>query len=776
MSKRRSAPWRAAALVCAFVSFPQNARADVVPPTLTQPALPIDPRTTPMHPEVRVLLELEVDQDGSVRTARVLDSVDSTLEFAALEAGRRLRFTPASRDGNPVRARIRYELSFPAKTAPVATAPPPPPASAAPSVSKATAEPSYDATARVEAPPHEPTKRSIDRDEMSRIAGTRGDPLRAIELLPGVSRPGFDGTPILRGANPQDSQVFIEGAPAPGLYHLGGLASVIHSRVLEGVDLVPSNFSVRYGRKAGGIVEVRLRDARTDRPHAVLDLSLLDSSLVLETPLGDKLAVLGAVRRSNIDAVLNSAVNGADLAITSAPVYWDYQHVTTFRPSARDRLRLLAYGSSDRVALFLKKPADADPAIRGAIESSTVFHRVQLGYRHQFDGGSQVNAELTYGYSAVDVNFGAIARGRGGTNMLQGRAEWSAALSPQLRVTSGLDLLSTHLTGTYSGVAPTTGEGDQPAVVSTQKPVELPQTAVWLHQPGAYLEAAYRPVPRLVLIPGLRADYTGQIRGASLDPRFSTRWEASDSTTLKAGVGRFSQAPLDYTALEGLGNPRLRQTRAVHVSAGVEQALFDGVSASAEGFVKWLDGVVTTTQDGRAPGFVNTQDGRIFGAELMLRVKPRGRFFGFASYTLMRSERKDQGVSWRVFDRDQPHIVSAAGAVRLGRGWEVGASFRLTSGTPYTPVTSSSYDADQDVYRPRRGATMSARNPAFWRADVRIEKKWTFKLWSLAMYLDVQNVLNAPNREGFTYTYDYSARQGVRGLPLFPSLGIRGEL
>ncbi len=34
----------------------------------------------------------------------------------------------------------------------------------------------------------------------------------------------------------------------------------------------------------------------------------------------------------------------------------------------------------------------------------------------------------------------------------------------------------------------------------------------------------------------------------------------------------------------------------------------------------------------------------------------------------------------------------------------------------------------------------------------------------------------APNREGFAYSYDYGRREGSRGLPILPVLGVRGEL
>jgi hypothetical protein len=229
-------------------------------------------------------------------------------------------------------------------------------------------------------------------------------------------------------------------------------------------------------------------------------------------------------------------------------------------------------------------------------------------------------------------------------------------------------------------------------------------------------------------------------------------------------------------AADPIGNPNLQMTHAVHTSAGVEQKITETVDASVEGFAKWIDGAVTSTPGGVPPYFVNSQEERVFGGELMLRVRPQGRFFGFLSYTLMRSERRDEGAAWRLYDRDQTHILGATGVLRLGRGWEVGATVRYTSGVPYTPVVSATYDATADVYSPRMGRPMSARNPPFSRVDLRVQKTWAFSKWSLAAYLDVQNALNSPNREGFAYRYDYTARDGVRGLPILPILGLRGEL
>ena len=386
----------------------------LLPPKLTTSVPAQDPRIGAV-PRAVVLLELDVDSGGQVVDVRVIRSGGDLLDAAAVASARGFVFVPASREGQPIAARIRYESVFEAAD-PVAAAPVPAAAAVpvqASSVTRAdvTASTSlpgepetFGASAHVDAVPREPTRRTLERAELTSIAGTRGDPLRGVELLPGVSRPAPNGgLPILRGANPYDSQVFMAGVPVPFLYHVGGLTSFVHARVLESVELYPSNFSVRFGRKMGGVIEAKLRDPRTDGLHGVAEVSLLDSSLLVETPITSKLSILAAARRSNIDAVINSAAGDANIGVAAAPVYWDYQSVATYQLTDADRLRLVAYGSGDSLALVFKKPTDADPALRGAIENRATIHRVQLGYRHRFSGGSGRTPSLRTGVRTASV-------------------------------------------------------------------------------------------------------------------------------------------------------------------------------------------------------------------------------------------------------------------------------------------------------------------------------------------------------------------------------------
>jgi hypothetical protein len=66
--------------------------------------------------------------------------------------------------------------------------------------------------------------------------------------------------------------------------------------------------------------------------------------------------------------------------------------------------------------------------------------------------------------------------------------------------------------------------------------------------------------------------------------------------------------------------------------------------------------------------------------------------------------------------------------------------------------------------------------PLFHQLDVRIDKRWQFKSWALSTYLDVQNAYNHPAAESFVYNFDYSRRSYQTGIPIIPSIGLRGEL
>jgi len=634
----------------------------------------------------------------------------------------------------------------------------------------------YGATATIEAPPREVTKRSLQAEELLRVAGTRGDPLRAIEYMPGVGRSPVANFVIIRGSSPADSEVEFEGVPVYRLYHFGGLTSFVQPRLIERIDLYPGNFSARYGRKMGGIIDVGVRDPRTDGLHALADVNVIDSSLLVEGALGKHWSFAVAAKRSYIDVVFDKLVPKDQITVLAAPVYWDYQAMVVYRPSADDRVRAMVYGSYDDFKLLFANPDAADPALRGSLSSYSGFHRAQLLWTHKYGPAVDHEISVSGGPYAFGQNVGpSLSFDVPGWNVFM-RSEWRARVRDDLRLIAGLDVDYLWTDARYNGPRVTQLDGD-PDTFGSITGLQTYQFARSYNffRPAAYAEALWQVTGRLTVVPGARVDYIGDIDRWTVDPRLTGRFQLRAGTTLKAGVGLFSQAPDFAEVLPVIGNPHLRAPRAQHYSLGAEQLIGERLQVTLEGFYKRLS-LLTVNSPVPGENLNNDGIGRIYGAEMSARLRPTSRSSGFLSYTLSRSERNDHGTGWRLFNWDQTHILTVAGAYRLGRGFDLSGTFRYVTGNPYTPVMASVYNANTDTYKPIYGALNSDRSQPFHRLDLRIEKSWPVRGGSLAAYLDVQNVYNRQSDEGRTYNYNFSQSGTIPGLPVIPSLGVRGEI
>jgi TonB family protein len=669
-------------------------------------------------------------------------------------------------------------------------------------------------------PPREVTKRTVTAREISRIPGTNGDALRSIQNLPGVARPpAILGLLIVRGSAPQDTQTFIDGTPVPLIYHFGGLSSVVPTEVLEKIDFYPGNFSAQYGRVMGGIVDVGIRSPRDDGEwHGLVQADLIDARILVEKTfqIGKyPLKLMAAGRRSYIDAWLGPVLSSAGGGATQAPVYYDYQLLAETNPTPNSSLRASFFGSDDALEFLLADPVPGEPGISGRLGFHTAFQRVQLKYENQFSADDSLSTVVAYGHDQLDFGLGPLFFNLD-VDTITGRLEYSHRFSDMLRFNTGFDVFRGFATvGFRLPLGPAPGQPpNQPFSTQQYRSVAQDNEVVY---PAAYIELEVTPVKRLKLIPGLRVDYYSLNDSVDVSPRFAGRFDIVPGfprTTIKGGAGLFTQPPQFNEVTPPLGDPTLVSNRATQYSLGVEQELTKQVEVSVEGFYKQLDSLVRTglasTTDLRS--YKNDGTGYVVGAETLLKYKADDRFFGWLAYTLSRSTRVDgPGATERLASFDQTHIMTILGSYKLGWGLEFGARFRLVSGNLVTPTVcnsaggqyrlqiNSAADGSPPSYGyvpvcdPKRinalfhapsgaytqipfGTTASERLPMFHQLDLRLDKRWQFKSWQLSAYIDVQNVYNNANTEGLQYNFNYTARQNISGLPILPSLGLRGEM
>ncbi len=637
----------------------------------------------------------------------------------------------------------------------------------------------YESTVRADPNREEISRVNLKTEELMKIPGSFGDALRAIENLPGVARAPFNsGLLIIRGAKPTDSHVYLSGGEVPQLYHFGGLRSVVPTELIERIDYFPGNFSVRWGRGIGGAVDLDLRSPRRDRFHGSVEVNVFDAGAVVEGPLG-KGGFFLAARRSYVDLVLAAAApSGTGVSFQSAPVYYDYQAGFEY-PLGPGKIRLLVSGADDRLRLVFDKPSDTDPLV-SSFGTHIGYHRAHLRWTGTV-GRWQLFAQNSTGYTTQEgevgrsLNYGIW---NVGTDF---RIEARRALGPRFRLLTGLDTQYAYVSLSNSAPPPPR-EGQIISPVSASERVHNEQR-FHTGAVGLYAELQWKPVERVTLTTGLRFDWYSAIHLPTFDPRLTARFQLAKYTTLKVGLGLYSQLPAATDYNKSYGNPSLRPEKAIHSSIAIEQGILPGLSAEIGGFYKHLyDLAAPSTAYTLRNGQVTPERlasiglGRIYGLEVLLRQSISKHFFGWASYTLMRSERKDcAGCDFRTFDFDQTHVFILALHGYLPKGFEVGLRFRYITGYPQTTPYGGYYDADADVYSAAQGSVNTARLAAFHALDLRVDKTFLFKKWVLKLYLDVTNVYNRRNEEVAQLSYDYTRATPVKGLPLIPSFGIRGE-
>ncbi len=651
-----------------------------------------------------------------------------------------------------------------------------------------------------------PVEHVLTVKELEHVPGSFNDAVRTIQNLPGVGRNPL-GLLIVRGTEPQDTGYYIDGIRVPMIFHFLGLHTVVNTDVLDQVTFLPGNYNVRYGRTYGGVVDITTTENIPYEWGGYVGVDLLNTLVMLDVPVKPGAGLYLSFRRGYIDFVLEHGVQGfqrargedVDMGFIQAPKYFDYQAIYNQRIGPRDFLHLLAFGAKDDVRMVTDPPASIPPGLRGENEAGAdnSFYKLLGRWRHS---GDEVINELTlsFGPGLQRYTFGGMdVTGINLAFIMREDLRFRLPTFPGLTLRAGLDgfLGQYRMTLDVPFDPYTTVELD-PLGETESTTVEV---RGWYLAPGLFLEGEYDPTRWLKLVGGIRADplwFPGQYTALWFDPRLAVSVRPWKQTTFKASLGRYGDIPPPFAIDSDFGGQTdLKPPFSTQASLGLEHHFTSFLYLETTAFYNDLRRLVIIPStpgavDGK-PDFTNDGRGRNRGVEFLLRHNPANNFFGWISYTLLKAERLDglepasdaecsdpdfQGPCWYPFDYDQTHILTVVASYDLPRGWTLGARFRYSTGTPYTPVGGAVYDVDTNDYDPlpqAYGQVNQSRLPSFDDLTLRVDKVFKRPQWKLNTYLEVINVYNKCNPEAITYNFDYSEEAHVCGLPIFPNLGVK---
>lgn len=643
-------------------------------------------------------------------------------------------------------------------------------------------------------------------EEIRAVPGTFGDPFRVVGSLPGASQlAGFLPYVVVRGAAPGNTGYYLDGVRVPILFHVALGPSVIHPYFIDQVDFYASGAPVRLGRYASGIIEGRTKAGRRDRPFGEFDIRLTDAGGLVEVPLNYRYdrACLDAQRqkrrskakkpgkradcrrgpaRGSITVAGRYSYTAGILTLVQSSArirFWDFQARFDHALGKRAQYTAFALGSYDE----LGEKVSPEPFVRFE------FYRLVQKVRHELPRGGQAVYSLALGLdrtglTATKTNEWLVSPrvdvrvpvGEGGN------AEFGAGVDQEFQIFRA----DTNPTVQNGGGIENLSQLFNDRVVSAT---------------GLYAELLWRK-GKVDIRPGVRGDLYAQVGSSpvlpqarsvthafGVDPRVLLRERLSERWTLRQNVGVYHQPPSFPIPVPGLE------------SFGFERGLQRNIQGSV-GYELNLGGKLAITQDVYLGRLTNLQDydlaavssgglqeiddlvisasGWAYGLETMARLLPGQRAYGWAAYTLSRSTRVFEYGGRAPSSWDQRHIVNIVLGYRVSDRWSVGGRLHFHSGRPYTAQVGEQSAAEALLYNRN-----NRRLPPFFQLDLRAERTWRFRSWSLQFIADVLNstysseviacVLQGDAAAGGAGSILSDAACGARGLRyILPSLGLRG--
>ena len=649
------------------------------------------------------------------------------------------------------------------------------------------------------------------------------DVIKTLQLQPGVTQGlgGFAGMHV-HGGSQDENLYMIDNVPLYQINHSFGLFSAFNTEAIRNVDFYKASFPARYDGRLASFVDVQTKEGSPNGTHGSLRLGTTSGAVNLNGPLGSGRTTYSvAMRRSWLDLLTTPIIKNLNRHERDEAHGSDYENYD-FRYAFLDLNAKLTHRISDRTQLYLMAYYGDDMIRSGEtdyggiysmdeVATSTVgteLYRMRWGNAVASAGWKQVISpklfsELTLAWTRYSARLNAFESLRtdtvgGGSlttsnrqrtdnhiNDLSLRADFDWRPAGNHRASFGASLTShSFLPGRYVSVV-TSNPGE--TFTSTDS-TRLYRAA----EANLYAGDEWSLSRRLTLSGGLHLSLfgiDGKLRGG-ISPRLSARWDTQASWTLKGGYSRTVQyvhqltqsylsLPTDqWIPIAG----RFRPQRADQLFVGAYRDLGHNWSLSAEGWWRWMNGLIEYVDD----YYLIPQQqlwldrlcsgrGTAKGVDFKLG-RQSGRLNGFISYGLMWADRtfaeRNGGLTYPARN-DNRHKLNLFLDWRASRRWEISAAWVGMSGNRITLATDSWMmqmpDGLIDAV-PLQTQLNNYRLPFYHRLDLNFRRHTKHGYWDFSFYNAYCNMLTVTVVRDYDDDLNQRAFRELRMIPIIPSL------
>ena len=574
------------------------------------------------------------------------------------------------------------------------------------------------------------------------------DILKSLLLLPGVSTVGEGASGFnVRGGSVGQNLVLLDEAPVYNTSHLFGFFSVFNPDAVKDTKLYKGAVPSRYGGRLASILDVRMKEGNSKKFEATGGIGTVFSRLAIESPIiKDKSSFIVAARRSYLDVLAKPFTDIFDDG--AALNFYDLTAKANYNIDARNRIFVSGYFGRDRF-LF-----DKDQGFSWGNSTSS------LRWNHLFS--DKLFANFTGIFSRYDYklqfgndNLNLFKWNSNITNLIF-KPEFTWFINQSNEIHFGGEFINysfepANAVGITNGAAvdisiPRKYNQEGSIFAGNTQKVSEQLTLDY----GLRLSRFryYGPGESFVFrdtIPGVRkpvASITQYEDGetiqtyTNLQPRAAIKWQLSPTNSLKASYNRMVQYlhlisnttasnPLDvWTPSTNNIKPELADQYTVGWFADLNASRSWEISVETyyrrtSNQVDYIDGADLLINQ-FLEGDLLSGRGRAYGMEFYLQKKT-GKFNGWASYTLGKTELQTEGINqgeWYPTRFDQRHNFKVSGFYDLPRRWSVSANFIYSSGTPVTFPTSRFVMQNILIPYSYNDARNNVRLPAYHRLDL----------------------------------------------------------